>query len=216
MLPRIPFFLLVFSVLLLAECSWADESEGERQFPEEGRFYFYLGDFDAEITGNELENPRSEFAFGLGLLFEQADYLDWGFDVIVINRRYDTPPTVTGGPFTIVSDDMSLSTLGLTVSARVKYAEANLVSVYAGAEAGLYFSKLTLSASTLGFPGTHEEQSNDPGMSYLYGVMLNLDNDNFVGVECRRLFLESSLSPVTTGAVDVGGRLVLLTYAFRF
>lgn len=184
-------------------------------FNQSGSFYFYLGDFDAEITPVELENPTSEFAFGLGALFDYEEHIDWGIDLLLVSRKYDTPATVSGGPFTVVSDDMTVDTFGITVNLRFKFPAGSFVW-YAGAGTGVYFSKLTLTASTLGLPGTHEEKSNDFGYAYYWGMMFNISNQNYLGVEYRYLSLEASFSPVTTSSHEVGGELLFLTYTFRF
>lgn len=205
----------LFYILLSVNPANAEESPQPPLLPEDGQVYFYLGDFDAEVTGNELQNPGSEFALGMGLLFEHSAYLDWGFDFVAVFRQYDTPPVVSGGPFTVVSDDMSLTTMGMAINTQFNYA-TDMVRVYAGLGAGLYFSKLTLTASTLGFPGTYEKSSNSPGYFYHCGVMLNLVNDDYLGIEYRNLSLDANLSPVTAGSVDVGGELVMIIYGFEF
>lgn len=214
MLYRLIISLLVYA-LLLANPVNADEPEQSLIFPEVGQVYFYLGDFDAETTGNELQNPGSEFAFGMGLLFEHSAHLDWGFDFIVFFREYDTPPAVSGGSFTVVSDDMGLTTMGMAINTQFDYT-TGIIRLYAGAGAGLYLSKLTLTASTFGFPGTHEERSSGFGYFYHYGVMLRPGNEDYLGVEYRNLLLDANLSPVTVGSVDVGGELVLISYIFKF
>ena len=207
--------IFVCSLLLSPGLIKADTAETTSASPTIKEVYFYLGDFDADLTANELENPGSEFGLGVGMLLEHATYFDWGGDVLVIYRQYDTPSTVSGGAFTVVSDDMSLSTIGLGFYGRFSHV-AGPVRLYAGAGAGLYFSKLTLSASTLGFVGSYEVQSNDMGLSYFYGLRLKLSNEDYLGVEYRHLNLDASLIPVTTGTVEIGGELVLLIYAHSF
>ena len=193
----------------------AETAETSSPLPSIKDVYFYLGDFDAEITANELENPKSEFGFGLGLLLEHSNYFDWGPDVLAIFREYATPPTVTGDPFTVISDDMSLTTLGLALHGRFSH-DSGAVRLYVGAGAGLYISKLTLSASTLGFLGTYEVQSNDMGFSYFYGLRLKLSNADYLGLEYRLLDLNARLTPVTTGTVKIGGELVIFIYSHQF
>lgn len=207
--------LLVCSLLLSPGLVMADTTEATSPLPAIKDVYFYLGDFAAETTVNELENPGSDFGFGLGMLLEHSRYFDWGPDVVFIYRRYDTPPAVTGGAFTVISDDMGLSTLGLALHGRFSHV-AGPVQLYAGAGAGLYISKLTLSASTLGFIGTYEVQSNDMGFSYFYGLGLKLSNANYLGIEYRYLALDASLTPVTTSTVKIGGELVVFIYSHQF
>jgi hypothetical protein len=207
--------IFVCSLLLSPGLMKADTAETASALPAIKDVYFYLGDFDADITGNELENPGSEFGFGMGMLLERSSYFDWGSDVLIIYRQYDTPSTVSGGAFTVVSDDMSLSTIGLALYGRFSHV-AGSVRLYAGAGAGLYFSKLTLSASTLGFVGSYEVQSNDMGLSYFYGLRLKLSNEDYLGAEYRHLNLDASLTPVTTGTVEIGGELVVFVYAHSF
>ena len=212
---RLGITFTLFYALLSAGPAIAEELEKPESIFDHWRLYFYLGDYHADTTKNQLESPGSEYAFGFGGLFNYSEYLDWGFDAIVVSRDYDTPENVSGGPFTVVGDDMTLNTLGLTLTARFNYT-AGRANLYAGAGAGLYLSKLRLTASTLGFVSSHEETSNDFGYFYNYGVMFNISNGNYLGLEYRNLSLDTNLSPVTTGTVDIGGDFLLVTYAVTF
>ncbi|TNF35362.1 MAG: hypothetical protein EP315_06000 [Gammaproteobacteria bacterium] len=205
-------------VLLLSVASVrAQETEiaSPSLFNRPGTFYCYLGDFDAEVTPGELDHPTSEFAFGLGALFDYTDHVDWGLDMLLVTRQYDTPSSVSGGAFTVVSDDMTLDTVGLTIHIRFKFPTSYAIW-YAGAGGGLYFSRLTLTASTFGLPGSHEEKSNDLGLSYYWGMAFNISNQNYLGLEYRYLSVDANLSPVTTAEHEVGGELLFMSYSFTF
>lgn len=209
-------FAFAFLCALLSACSAiARELEKPESIFDQWRLYFYLGDYHADISDNQLENPGSEFALGIGGLFEYSEHLDWGFDALVFSRDYDTPENVSGGPFTVVSDDMIMTTLGLNFTARLNYT-AGIANFYAGAGAGLYFSKLRIVASTLGFIGSHEETSNDPGYFYNYGVMFKISDENQLGLEYRNLSLEANFSPVTTETIGIGGDFLLLSYVIAY
>ena len=215
MLKRLIIILSFVCVFLPVQKATADDLKPAGSAFEQGILYFYAGDYHAETTENQLESPGSEFALGMGVLFDYTEYFDWGFDAIVVSRDYDTPPTISGGPFTVVSDDMSLSTLGLTLAARINY-PAGMVNVYAGAGTGLYLSRLTLTASTFGLIGSHEERSTDFGYFYNYGITLKVSNQNYLGLEYRNLFLDAGFPPVTSGAVDIGGDFLLMSYTAAF
>ena len=205
----------LFVALLSANHANADELENPGSIFDHWRLYFYLGDYHAETSANQLESPGSEFAFGMGGLLDYSEYLDWGFDVFVVSRDYDTPDTVSGGPFTVVSDDVNLNTLGLNLTARLDYI-AGIANFYASAGAGLYFTNLRISASTLGLLGSHEESSNDLGYFYNFGAAFNISDRGQLGVEYRELFLDAEFSPVTTREIGIGGDFLLLTYTHAF
>ena len=215
MLNRLIITVALFFTLLPAAYAETEILEKPESIFDHWRLYFYLGDYHAETSENELESPGSEFAFGIGGLFDYSQHLDWGFDAIIVSRDYDTPENVTGGPFTVVNDDVTLNTLGLNFTARLNYM-AGVANFYAGAGAGLYLTKLRITASTLGLFSVHEEASNDLGYFYNYGVMFNISDDKQLGLEYRNLFLDADFSPVTTRKIDIGGDLLLLTYVIAF
>ena len=212
---RLIIISALFYVLLSAIPATAQEIEPPTSIFDQWRFYFYLGDYHAETTKNQLENPSSEFAFGMGGLLDHSEHFNWGFDAIIISRDYDTPENISAGPFAVVSDDVTLNTLGLTLTARFNYT-AGISNFYAGAGTGLYLSKLRITASTLGLIGSYEETSGDLGYFYNYGVMFKISNQSHLGFEYRNLFLDAEFSPVTTQTIDIGGDLLLVTYAVTF
>ena len=215
MLTRFVIASITFCLLFQTGQTFAADTEQEPSIFDHWQLYFYLGDYHAESARNKLESPGSEFAFGIGGLFDYSKYIDWGFDAIAISRDYDTPGTVSGGPFTVVSEDMSMTTLGLTINARLKYT-AGIAEIYAGGGTGLYFSKLVVTGSTLGFVGSHEERSTDVGYFYNYGATFEIANKHRLGLEYRKVFLDGDFSPVTTEKVDIGGDFLLVNYYVMF
>lgn len=204
--------LLLF-VLLPVGHVIADES-GEPAL-KIAQWRFYIGDFNAGSVENQLENPSADFTFGTNLLFAHSENFVWGVDFSYIARKYDTPANVSGGLFAIVDDDMHLDTLGIAINGIFKYATGP-AEWYAGAGAGLHFSILTITGSTLGLPGTFEERDTDIGVFYQFGVMFIIAGDNSLGIEYRNLSLDASLPPITDGNVDIGGEFVLINYAASF
>jgi hypothetical protein len=201
-----------FCALLSTVCAVAEPVTTQQSIFEQWRFHFYIGDYHAESSDNELKSPGSEFGFGLGGLLDYSEHLAWGFDAMLVSRDYDTPDTVSGGPFTVVSDDVGVNSLGLNLIARFSYS-AGITNFYAGAGAGLYFTTMTISASTLGFLGTYEETSRDLGYYYNYGLLFDIADGHQLGLEYRNLSLKSDFSPVTTQSISIGGDFLLLTYA---
>lgn len=198
--------------LLSAGFATAEELETSKPIFDQWSLYFYLGDHHADTTKNQLESPSSEFALGMGGGFDYSEYLDLGFDVLYASKSYDTPENVSCGPLFGCRDDMTIDTLGLNLTARLTYT-MGITSFYTGVGTGLYFTELTL---TTVIPGSHEESSNDLGYFYNFGVMLNISNDNYLGLEYRNLTLEANLSPITTEDVDIGGDFLLATYVVSF
>ena len=176
--------------------------------------YFSLGDLKTDEAVNELQNPRADFGLDLGIEYIYNDYLAFRYEMLVVDRRYDTPATVSGGPFTVVSDDMSMSSLGISVLPIVRYAVSDF-EFYAGAGLGIFWSKLTLTASTFGLPGSHEERSQDYATQTLLGMGYNFQ-ESFIGLEARQLDLKVNMSPVTSAADhDAGGKILLLVYRIQ-
>jgi len=202
-------------LLFLLHVGFVNANEPGEQAIKLAEWRFYLGDFKAGSIENQLENPSMDFTFGSNLLFAYSDNFIWGVDFSYIAREFDTPASISGGLFTIVNDDMHLDTLGIAVNGIFKYATGP-AEWYAGAGAGLYFSILTIQGSTFGLPGTFEERDTDLGIFYQLGLMFHIAGDSSLGIEYRKLSLDTSLPPVTEGNVDIGGEFVLLSYAVSF
>ncbi|MDH5472970.1 MAG: hypothetical protein OEY61_08945 [Gammaproteobacteria bacterium] len=210
--------LLISQCLFLPVVMAADETDAARSeasFPQPHQTYFFLGDHAAINTPGELENPVADFALGLGLAYSPQDYLDLRFDILIVGTEYDTPASVSGGPFTLVSDDMTLTTFGFSLMPLLKQSVADM-EFYAGAGLGLFLSKLILRASTFGLYGTHEERSQDIGFQLVAGAGVQLSTA-FIAVEFRRLNLKANLAPVTSsGNYDIGGDMLLFIYRLGF
>jgi opacity protein-like surface antigen len=209
---------LLFSLLLVSTCANAvEETSAEMPAPATvlpGDFIFYLGDFRADDNTHDLQNPDSDFSIGIGAYSSFLPYLDFGVDMQFTFSDYDTP-NLPSDPFTVIYDEMSLSTLGLAGVIRARY-DTDYSRVFVGAGAGLYFSRLAVYASTFGFPGTHEERDNNLGFFYNAGLMLKLTPEQLLGVEYRKLMLEAGFGPVTQDDADIGGEFALLTYSYIF
>ncbi|MCW8922828.1 MAG: hypothetical protein OQK69_04245 [Gammaproteobacteria bacterium] len=192
-----------------------EQSSDDGGFPVPHQSYLIVADFAAEEVPGELDNPRADYGLGVGIAYEHLDYFDMRYELLVIDSRYNTPASVSGGIFTNVSDDMSILSLGLSVIPILKYAVSN-VELYAGAGISLFWSTLTISASTLGIPGTHEEKSSDVGYQTLAGISYRFV-DSAIAIEFRQLDFQVNLSPVTsTGNLDAGGDMVSFIYKFIF
>ena len=215
----------IFLIGLLPLCnSYAVDDSGQQENTENVQavediapdaVYFLLGDLKSEEVINELEHPVADYSFGLGIEYIYNDYLNFRCEMLVVEREYKTPAGISGGPFTIVSEDMTMASLGFSLMPIVHYAVGSF-ELYAGAGFGFFWSKLTLTASTLGLPGTYEERSQDYGTQTLLGVGYHFDNSR-IGLESRQLNLKVNMAPVTSaGDHDAGGDLLLLVYRLQF
>lgn len=214
---------LYISMLFLSSSLYAAEESTTPEKPNNSQsfdnytpdtVYFSFGDLKTDKVVNELQNPRADFGLGLGIEYIYNDYLAFRYEMLVTERRYDTPTTVAGGPFTVVSDDMSMTSLGISVLPVLRYT-VNNVEFYAGAGLGIFWSKLTLTASTLGFLGSHEERSQDVATQTLAGIGYNFQ-ESFFGLEARQLNLKVNMSPVTSATDhEAGGSILLLVYQVR-
>ncbi|MCW9055469.1 MAG: hypothetical protein OQK47_02510 [Gammaproteobacteria bacterium] len=177
--------------------------------------YFSLADFKANEVVGELENPRADYGLGLGMEYIFNDYLNIRYEMLVVERKYDTPAGISGGPFTVVSDDMRMSSLGISVIPVIRYAVSGF-EFYMCAGLGFFWSNLTLTASTLGLPGSHEEKSQDYGTQTMVGVGYHFPG-TFLGFELRQLNLKVNMAPVTSVADhDAGGKIILFVYRLQF
>lgn len=160
--------------------------------------------------------PRgSAWAANLGLERQYQSGLRLGIDISLYHSKYDTPP-VSGGPFTVVDDDMSLSTIGFNGTAawawRLGAAEAR-----AGAGLGLYSSTMRAYATTLGFPGWHDENDVNAGYSAFLALDFRTGPTSRFGLEARRLSLKADFGPLSNNnRLAIGGNALFFTYRHSF
>lgn len=211
---------LLLTVLFMAPAVQAQNDEGtstEQQgtFPSPQDAIIYFGNFNAtEITG-ELDNPRADLVIGVGLGYDHGKYWGMRYELFLTQAKYDTPSTVSGGLFTVVDDDMYMSSLGLVAIPVIRYSTRRL-ELYAGFGAGLFMSKLVVDASTLGIPVSHEERSSDIVTLGLLGIAVLSDYSSFA-IEYRDLQADANFAPVTSPQdIEVGGEMIILVYKYHF
>ena len=167
----------------------------------------------------EGSNPAPKgdgIALGIGWERHLSSGLRFGFEFSFYGADYRTPASLSCGAFCVVSSTMSLNVMGFGPTAGYA-AKLGPVELHAGAGFGLYFSTLTATASTFGFPGEHEERDSDLAMDVRAGVGIDVGTSTRLGVELRRLSLEGSFGPLTGGrSIPIGGDFVLFSYGRRF
>lgn len=141
--------------------------------------------------------------------------LHLGLDFLWTDAEYHTPAGLSGGAFTVISDTMNLMTAGLGATVGIG-TELGPASLYAGIGAGLYFSRMTLTGSTFGFPGTHEERDTGLGYGAYAGLDFKVGTRSRLGIEARHHALDADFGPLSNGRMAIGGTLMLLTYRHSF
>lgn len=145
---------------------------------------------------------------------EYPSGLRFGVDLTAISTKYNTPP-ISGGLFTVISDSMSLNILGASVGAAGVWRMGG-VDMRAGASLGIYASRMTVYASTLGFPGSLEEKDIGFGSTVFLAMDFRTSPNSRFGLEARRLSLNADFGPLSIGRMAIGGNAWLLTYRHSF
>lgn len=202
--------MLMFSFSLAAE----EVPMSSTGLPDIAEWYIYLGDHKGKETPG-LVHPVAQFSLGLGIGFQYNKNVHLDIELIGVEKEYDTPPSITGGWFTSIDDDMNLSSTGLCLNARFKQSLGKL-EVYAGAGLGMFWSSLSLTGSTFGLPASHDEKSTDVGFQGIVGVGYQFAVSN-INLEYRQLNLDANFMAITgVNKNDVGGELILLVYRGKF
>lgn len=210
---------ILLVVLISYSSSLAGEENNEFNLAEffsgAASMYAWLADHKVEGIPGELENPSSQYGVGFGITVPEKNNMEIDLELLILSKEYDTPSSVSGGLFTVVDDDMSLSSVAFLVNARYRQSYQK-IHFYLGAGLGLFLSELKLTASTLGMPGSYEDKSSDLGLQFLLGVEYDF-TDVSLGAEYRQLNLNGNFSAVTgSGDSDIGGELILLVVRSRF
>lgn len=172
-------------------------------------YVFRIGSFEATDT---TPPPRhTGVALGLGFERERDSGLRYGVEISANFADYATPGTVYGGPFTVISDTMTLTTVGVVGTLAQTYAVA-AVDLYAGGGAGLYYANMRAHGSTFGFPGTHDEHDIGLGFTLFAGLEFPVGTQSHLGLEVRRLFLDADFGPLSNGEMSIGGTSIMLSY----
>lgn len=205
----------VFALLLgsaLAGTGAPAVGEGLRlEGPEGVAWWFGLGSFKGENTPGKLEGQSSRLAGHLGVGGEVSPRSPWMFtgELLGYTQRYDTPTSVTPPVLGTISDRADVATFGLVVGARYQLPMWG-VRWYGGGGGGLYRSRLSVSGSVFGFPGTREEVDNGLGWHAEAGLSVPVSAGTELGLSLRQVWLRSDFGEITGGSVDIGGSFVFL------
>jgi len=133
--------ILLINNLFMPHVSMAenenDQPVSDENFPVPQGFYFYIGDLQAESVANELEHPVADFALGIGIAFKIKEFLELHYELMGLEAEYNTPATVSGGPFTIVGEDMHLTSVGVSVIPVFRQLMGD-IELYAGIGLGMF------------------------------------------------------------------------------
>ncbi len=180
-----------------------------------GAVRFYLGSFDTEDNPGKLENENHKFTLGFGASFKLPKRKHFSFDLEfwMTERKYDT--TIQAPLFSTISDRMTLQTMALLFGIRGFYPSDSRFRIYGTGGIGLYKSELSVWGSTLGFPGTIEDDDHSLGLHA--GAGLELDTGDWVlGVDYRHWIVEGSFGEFGADNVDIGGDYIGISLGKHF
>lgn len=194
------------------------EEEQVRYPADEGKkawWRLYLGAFEGEENPEKLENESGGFTFGGGLSIKlpKTKHLSFDLEFWITERDYDT--TIPAPSFSVIDERMTLTTGALLFGLRGFYPSGGPFRVYGTGGIGLYKSVLSVWGSTLGLPGTIEDEDMSFGLHAGGGLEVVIGSF-FLGADYRHWFLEGSFGTFGTGNVDIGGDYIGISFGLSF
>ncbi len=174
----------------------------------------YAGRYDV-AEEPQFVGIRNKYGLGLGLGAEFANhpYLGLDLELMFANRDYDTP---VGAPlWGVIDNDTSVQTDAFLVGLRAFYPANRPVRGYVSAGLGYFRTRMVVSGSVLGFPGTYED--SDSRIEPYYGVGMNFMFSNWgLSVDLRHFDLKGSFSGFGISNANLGGDLLLVGWRYIF
>jgi hypothetical protein len=171
----------------------------------------FAGAMDGDDHAEELGDPGSTVALGLGVEIRRGPNLALRTDLLIDSRDYDVPedtPLILLGTV----DDLELKSTSALFSIKGVYPVSRF-EPFVGAGLGLNVAELELTGTLLGFPGTIEKE-RDFGFirQWFVGADFAISSRSDIGLELRFIDAHSDFGELSGGRVDIGGRLLSLTY----
>jgi opacity protein-like surface antigen len=181
-----------------------------------GSARFYLGSFDGEENPGKLENEDRSFTLGFGASFKlpKRKYLSFDLEFWWTERDYDT--TIPAPLFSTISDSMTLQTIALLFGIRGFYPSNGRFRIYGTGGIGIYKSELSVWGSTLGLPGTIEDEHLSLGLHAGAGLELDVGDDWFLGADYRHWVVKGNFSTFGADNVDIGGNYIGISLGKHF
>ena len=199
-----------------------DAAQDENKAPVDESFFrqagkqttFYLGRFEA-AEEPQFRGVRAQYTFGLGVSAELAQYPNLALDLELFDfhREFDT--TVQAPLLSTINNDTSADTLALLFGARAFYPASSSFRAYVSAGLGYFNTRLVVTGSTFGLPGTMEQSSSSLDIYYGAGISYSLDKWG-IGLDYRRVDIEGSFSDFYIDDADLGGDALLLGVRYHF
>jgi opacity protein-like surface antigen len=181
-----------------------------------GAARFYLGSFDGEENPGKLENENRSFTLGFGASFKlpKRKHLSFDLEFWWTERDYDT--TIQAPLFSTISDSMTLQTMALLFGIRGFYPSDGRFRIYGTGGFGIYKSELSVWGSTLGLPGTIEDEDQSFGLYAGVGLEVDVGDDWFLGADYRHWIVEGSFATFGADNVDIGGNYIGISLGKHF
>lgn len=184
-------------------------SKASPQKPGTSAFRVGAGWFSPRGTSGALEDPSGGVAFLVGATYHPLRPLGIDVDVTYALGEFASTTAPPAGTFETKSTRMQLSSLGFSAGVR-GIAPLGHVEPWAGAGFVLLVSRLTLTGSTLGFPGEVEESGAAAGPYAAAGVDVAVGGKWLFGGQCRWTLAEQDFGRLSAGRPgNVGGPMCL-------
>ncbi len=179
-----------------------------------GRPYWHIGAGAYIPDGNsQLGNQEGRFDLLLGGGYRHSANMAWELDFLSAWQNFDTPATISPPFLGSVDPRSSLSTEGVSGTAKFIYPLGRL-EVYAGGGMGIYSVKFRATGQQLGFPGALERSSTALGVHLVAGADFYVTDKSALGIELRNTKVNASLGSIVPGDIKAGGSCVSLLLRF--
>lgn len=204
------------ALVALAACAAAigvvPEAAAQLRAPDRGVFVWSagIGGFSGENNPGKLNNQSSEyFAFG-GFGWRPHPNFVLEAELPFFGQRYDTPANIVAPPAGTVDGRVTINTFGLALGGRF-IVPLGRVELSVGGGGGVYRSRFRATGTSFGLPAELTRDDNGTGAHVKAGLDFYLTRNVSLGVEYRRLWLESDFGSVSRGSVDLGGNFYYVT-----
>jgi opacity protein-like surface antigen len=207
MLRLTPWTSLIFAVITLSPLIAGADSSGMFAPERVGRWYIGggLGGFK-EQSNSQLQNQNGQYAGFFSGGYRATPNIALDIDGLFYNQRLDTPPTV--------SSSNSRSRLDSTgAGGLVKFIlPLDRVELYVGGGLGVYNTSLRVHNSSF----QSERDDTHVGYQGLVGADFFVSRYVSVGIEYRKVKLNTDLEPTIPGKIDAGGDFLFATVRGHF
>lgn len=170
---------------------------------------FGAGPFRPQGTPGALEDPGTGVALLLGATYRPVRPLGIDLDLTTAFAEFSSSTAPPPGTFQTKSGRMQLASLGISAGVR-GIAPLGAVEPWAGAGVMLVVSRLSLTGTTLGLPGSVDEDGVTVGAYAGAGLDLAVSEKWLVGAQCRWIAAEQDFGQLSANRTgNVGGPMCL-------